>query len=457
MTSRARNLLRLTASAAILAAAATAAQASSFAIRSGQGAEGLGMAYAGAGSGGIGLAGMAWNPAVITMFPGRTSNWNATYLKANASYDITRPGTIGGAPLGLAVPGAATGPSGGIGLNGAFIPASYNAWQLTDRVFVGLTNTAPYGLRSKPDNQNYVGQTYGRSATIRTVNISPTVGIKITDWLSIGGALQIQYGQADLKQAAAPNAGAPGVQLRGESVNYGFRLGMTVTPWQGGVIGLSYRSGIDQQIRGQFRSYGNGVLVPVSVTLPLPASWVLSYSQQINNQWSVHANVEYTQWKSFNNLFVNNRLSGAPLVTGAGRPPLSLNFQYDDSWYFSLGAEYRWNQALTLRAGIGYELSAVNDRNRSVFISDNDRLWLSTGLSYAFNNQLSMDLGYTFISVKKAKIDYGPQHPQNAGLTAAQFVNFAAEAKPNIHIVSAGLTYRWDTPAAAQPAAGVRK
>jgi long-chain fatty acid transport protein len=456
MSSFIRNALSLSASAAALVLVASAANASSFAVRSGQGAEGLGMAYAGAGSGGIGLAGMAWNPAVITMFPGRNSNWNATYLKANASYDITRAGTIAGFPMGIAAPGAASGPSGGIGLDGAFIPATFNSWQITDRIFLGLTNTAPFGLRSKPENQNYIGQTYGRSATIRTVNIAPTIGVKVTDWLSFGAALQIQYGQADLKQAAAVQAGSPSVQLRGDSIDYGYRLGMTITPWQGGTIGLSYRSAIDQRIKGQFRS-PTGAIVPVALTLPLPDSWVLSLSQEINSQWSVHASVEYTRWSRFNNLFVKNRNTGGPLFTAAGRPPLSLNFQYDDSWYFAGGVEYKMNSALTLRAGVGYELSAVNSRNRTVFISDNDRWWLSTGFTYAVSNQLSLDVGYTFIKVNKATINYDANHPQNAGLNATQYVNFAAEAKPTVHSVSVGLTYRWDTPSVAQAAPGVRK
>ncbi len=105
--------------AALLAAGA--AQAGSFAIRSGQSAEGLGMAYAGAAAGGIGMGAMAWNPATITMFPGRNSQWNFTYLNANASYDPTSPTRLG-SPVGPLNP--IQNGSGNIGGDGAFIPAS---------------------------------------------------------------------------------------------------------------------------------------------------------------------------------------------------------------------------------------------------------------------------------------------------------------------------------------------
>jgi long-chain fatty acid transport protein len=445
-----RSTLRVTASALALAAFASAASASSFAIRSGQGAEGLGMAYAGAGSGGIGLAGMAWNPAVITMFPGRTSNWNATFISTSARYD-----NISTAPAGV----AALGRSDNLGINGAFIPATFNAWQLTDRLFVGLANTAPFGLRSKPGGSDgtWAGQTYGRSATIRTVNVAPTIGYAVNDWISVGAALQVQYVHVDQKQALAATPGAPGLQLRGDSYDFGYRLGVTLRPTAATTIGLSYRSEIKQTVRG-FAVAGLPILnggrtfSRVSLDLPTPASAVLGISHRFNEQWQAHIGVEWTQWSRLKNLAVNSRDFGVQLTT-AGAPAF-VRFNYRDSWYASAGVEYAYNRDLTLRAGVGYEWSAVTDRTRTVFISDNDRLWLSAGLSYNFTQQLTLDVGYTFIAVNKARINYtgGP-----AGTPSPGALQLTASAEPTIHIASVGLTYRWDTPTVAQPAAGVRK
>ena len=98
-----------------------------------------------------------------------------------------------------------------------------------------------------------------------------------------------------------------------------------------------------------------------------------------------------------------------------------------------------------LRAGIGYKLSPVNDRNRTIFISDNDRLWLGVGGSYQITEKLKLDLAYSYLHVEKASVNYGGAHPQQGP------VFYTAEAKPFIHIVSAGLTYRWDNPAETIP------
>ncbi|MGX5736425.1 OmpP1/FadL family transporter [Bosea thiooxidans] len=428
-----KGLVRTAAAATVSVCAllaAGAASASSFAIRSGQGAEGLGMAYAGAASGGIGMGAMAWNPATITMFPGRHSNWNFTYLNANASYDPTSVTRLG-APNGPANPVQIG--TGNIGGDGAFIPASASAWQLTDRFWIGMTTGAPYGLRSKPDNQVHAAQVYGRSAKVVTINASPTVGYKVNDWLSIGAALQIQYFDTKLKTASGFAPAAAPVIIEGDTVDFGFRFGATLTPFEGTTIGLAYRSSIRQTLEGTFRS-PLGV-VPIKANLNLPDSVVVGLSQVINDQWQVHLGAEWTNWSRFRRIPLVNELTGRPLTAVP-----SLNFVYDDSWFFSGGVEYKYSRDLTLRAGVAYELSAVNDTNRTIYISDNDRLWLSAGASYQVTDRLKLDLGYTYIHVNKASVNYTGTHPQQ------QAVFYTAEAKPYIHIASVGLTFNWDDP-----------
>lgn len=433
-----KSLLKLTTAATVSLSAllaAGAASASSFAIRSGQSAEGLGMAYAGAAAGGIGMGSMAWNPATITMFPGRNSQWNFTYLNANASYDPTSPTRLAPpfAPAGTLNP--VQNGTGNIGGDGAFIPASYSAWQLTDRFWIGLTTGAPYGLRSKPDNQINAGQVYSRSAKVQTINVSPTIGYQVNDWISVGAALQVQYFNAALKTAATPAPTSAPVIIEGDTIDFGYRFGVNLTPFKGTTIGLAYRSPVRQTLTGSLRTPLGGQ--PVKANLNLPDSVVFGLSQEINDQWQVHAGVEWTNWSRFRNI---------PIVsTLTGRPATSLNFQYDDAWFFSAGAEYKYNRDLTLRAGVGYELSAVNDRNRTLFISDNDRLWLSAGGSYQVTDKLKLDVGYTYIHVKEASVRYTGTHPQQSA------VLYTAEAKPYIHIVSAALTYRWDNPVETIP------
>jgi long-chain fatty acid transport protein len=417
----------------------TAAQAGSFSIRSGQGAEGLGMAYAGAASGGIGASSQSWNPATITMFPGRNSSWSFTYLKATADYEPTQATRLTVPPVPFTAAGGRDGGTGDVGRDGAFIPSSSSSWQITDQLWLGLTSGAPFGLRSKQDAV-YGGQTYGRSARIRTINVAGSIAYKFSDMFSIGAAVQGQYLKARLTSAAGVTPTASSTILDGDALDFGFRVGATLTPWQGGTFGVGYRSSINQDLKGYFLAPG-GVFFPIRASLNLPDSIVGGFSQQFNERWQAHVGVEWTNWSRFRRIPIVNENSGQPFT--------SLNFEYDDSWFFSGGVEYNYNRDVTLRAGVGYELSPVNDVNRTVFISDNDRLWLSIGGSYQWSEKLKLDLGYTYILVNKATVNYQPGHPQFNNVV------FRAEAKPDIHIVSLGISYRWDDPKTTAPIAAV--
>ena len=442
-----RSASILLSSISFLALSFSMAQASSFSLRSAQSAEGLGMAFAGAASGGIGMGSIGWNPATITMFPGRNSQWNLTYIYPQAEYDIdartiANATAVGGVPVG----------SGGIGGKGSMVPASYSAWQLSDRFWVGMTSGSPWGLRSKPENQNFAGQIYGKSSKVVSNNITPTAGLKINDWLSIGAGVQLQYFKAELKQALGVGAGAPSSILEGDSFSFGYRLGMTLTPWEGGTIGVGYRSSIRHELDGNFTTpiRLNGLVgpgsSPIKANLNLPDSVVVGFSQQLNQQWQVHLGGEWTNWSRFRRI---------PVVLDQFNVPLtSLNFEYDDSWFFSGGLEYAYDPQWTFRAGVAYELSAVSDRVRTVRISDNDRLWTSVGASYQWSEKLKVDFGYSHLFVKDAPVNIGPGHPD---YNPARPVIFSGKAKPSVDVVSMALTYRWDDPAPSRSAPLVRK
>lgn len=442
----ARTTKALAVAAVSLAALAAThgAQASSFAIRAGQSAQGLGLSFAGAASGGIGQGAIAWNPATITMFPGRTSQLNLSYILPHANYR----GDARARQVAAGIPGLSP-DTGNIGGKGALVPASYTVWQLTPDISVGWSSGAPWGLSSKPGNQSFVGQIYGRSSTIRTINVAPTVGWRVNDWFSVGAALQVQRISVNLKQAHpfAPPFGpltpnSPNTVIKGNDIGFGYRLGATLRPWEGATIGVGYRSEIRHDLRGTFENplplptaglaAGN---FPIKTTLTLPQSVTFGYSQVIDDRWTAHLGAEWTNWRVFDSFPLVRRDTGGTITT--------LNFGYRDSWFVSAGAEYLWNDQLTLRGGVAYEWSAVSDRVRTVRISDNDRLWLSIGAGYQLTEQLRLDASYAHLFVRKARVTHSGENPNYVPP-----FEYNAVARPNINIVSVSLTYRWDRPSA---------
>ncbi|WP_188311796.1 OmpP1/FadL family transporter [Salinarimonas soli] len=431
--------------------AAGAAQASSFYIRTGQGAEGVGLQFAGGASGGIGLASIGWNPATMTMFPGRQSNWNAALIYPQASYSIDAPSRLypAGAPAGFTLPNPQQTPVGEIGGEGVVVPSSYSVYQVTDQLWVGLATGAPWGLRSKAENLNSAGQVYGRSSKVRSYNASPSVAYQVTPWLSLGAAAQIQYFKVELKQASpflgqtgplaaltAVSPNAPSSILEGFDVSYGYRLGATITPWTGGTFGIGYRSMVRHELSGdltQPTTLGTGVDIPIRANLTLPESVLLGFSQQITPDLQVHLGYEWTNWSRFSRIPVRSTANDQVLT--------SLNFEYSDAHYFSAGLEYAFNPFLTLRGGVSYEQSAVTDRVRTTRISDNDRWGVSAGVGYKLSNRFAVDVSYAHYFIKDAPVNIVPGHPSFSG------VSYQGVAKPSVDVLAVGLTYRWDEPA----------
>ncbi len=455
---RFKIILLAGASAAAVALGATSASAGGFASRQ-QSATGQGFSFAGAGTSAFGLGSMFWNPANITNFQGRNSEWNVTLIVPDTSVTTTGAGFASPllAPLNPLVPGLGT--SSGNLNQGQVAPSSYNSYQVNDWLWLGLQTGAPYGSATKAA-AGFGGSVYGTSTKIRALAVTPTVGIKVNDWLSFGFGVTLQDFRVDLKSgdprfwpaiARAPAAvqgplfaATSPTRLKGDSYGVGYVAGVTLKPWTGGEISLGYRSSIRHSLQGDLE-----LVTPAGVgaqlirsNLNLPEMVTLGLKQDLNPQWTVTGTVQWTNW---------SRLQAPPIVNRVTGLPISgLGLRYRDEWFFAAGAQYNWNQNLSLRAGIAYEMSPITDETRGVRVLDNNRLWLSAGAGYKINDKLAVDVGYSYLIFEKGRTDIvavgNPLNP--AGNPSFTAFNYSGNTRGNVHILAAALKYRWDTPAA---------
>jgi hypothetical protein len=78
---------------------------------------------------------------------------------------------------------------------------------------------------------------------------------------------------------------------------------------------------------------------------------------------------------------------------------------FDNTFGGALGAEYRWSERLTLRAGTQLDATPVSDDLRSTQQPDGDRLWAAAGFTYALRPGVSIDVSYAHGWVRSADID----------------------------------------------------
>jgi long-chain fatty acid transport protein len=414
-----KAILLACAGVGVLLAATVSANAGGFAVRE-QSAWGQGTSYAGVAAGGD-LSAMFWNPATMTQMPGLRSE---SVVSGILPYAANNPTS---APFGVANGTSNT-------ADDALVPGSYYSWQFRPDMWLGLSVNSPFGLEVNFPI-SWAGSNYAAgSSYLKTYNATPSFAYKISDLISIGIGVQIQYAKADLSHCVgAPcNIGAL-AELSGSDWGYGFTAGITLTPTPTTTLGIGYRSAINQKIDGT-ASVSVGLAAPASTTLNLPDTVSVGLRQRLTSQWTGLATVEWTDW---------SRIGTS--VVSAGALSSTLPFQYSDGWLFSVGAEYAWDPKLTLRGGIGYEKSPITDNVRIPLLPDDDRYWVSLGGTYQWSPKLSFDLAYSHLFVKSTPINISatsgnPWFPITG-------VTYTGTVDSHIDIISVAMKYRWDDPA----------
>ena len=301
-------------------------------------------AFAGVASGSAGLPSIYWNPATITRFEGRNLSAGATLVFPYA--DITpQPGTD---------PSRTRRHTGDIAED-AVMPTFNLGWQLNDRVWLGLSANAPFGLSTHaPDTT--ASQLYGRKSEAFSFSLSPSVGYKVNDWLSVGAAVQLLYFDAKLTRRTAPSRFA---RQRDHLRRLRCRLFARRHDHAGKGHHDRHRVSVADRDRPGGRLHPDldfaGLRYDVEATLTLPEMLTVSLEQVVSESTKVFATYEFTGWDTFDLFPVSTDF---PL----GLPPLA--YWYDDSHYFSVGGEHAVNDKLNLVGGVGYQISPVSDEVR---------------------------------------------------------------------------------------------
>jgi long-chain fatty acid transport protein len=396
----------LAAMGAVAAVSVSAAQAGGFALRE-QSAIGQGTSFAGVAAGGS-LSSIFWNPATLTQTKGISTESVFSGVIPSSDVDMI-------SSFSLAQIGGATDNPGSVGLS-ALIPSSYAGVQLTDSLYFGLSVNAPFGM-STSAKYNSVTSFHAATSEIFTTDIKAHIAYRINDVFSVGAAIGVAYG--DVRMTSLP--GGNRYSLTGDDWTPTFALGATITPMEGTTIGIGYRSQTRLNLEGK-ENINGAFISPISAKLNLPDILTVGLRQKVTEKLTVTAGFEWAGWSS-----VKDPIA----INGALTPGTALTLGYEDSWYASIGAEYDYNDYLTVRAGVGYEKSPIPDAFRNLRLPDANRVWASVGGSYNVSDKLAIDVGYSHLFIEDARV-------QVAGAE-----NYSADTSSSADIISASMRYQW--------------
>ena len=406
--------------AALLTGAAASAFANGFALNE-QSASGLGNAFAGGGAIAEDASTIFFNPAGMTYLPDNQLVMAAHAIRPSAKFSNNGSHSFGGLPTQE--------DGGGDPSDWAFAPNLYFAKALNNNVRLGVGINVPFAYKTDYDKE-WVGRYQALKTDIKTININPSIAVKVSEKLSLGLGFSAMYMDAEITNAVdfgticETGLGGCGIgatsqkndgfaRVIGDDWGFGWNAGALFQINNATRLALAYRSAVHQKLKGN--AYFSGipaafVLSPaltagfangsVSAKLTTPDSASASLFHQINAQWDVMADLTWTHWSVFQDQTVI-RTSGVL----AGRTLSSVPQNWDNTIRASLGTNFRYTNAFKLRAGFAYDQSPVSLEFRTPRTPNTDRFWLSVGANYRFTPNSSIDVGYTYIFVNDASLD----------------------------------------------------
>ncbi|NKD87239.1 aromatic hydrocarbon degradation protein [Haematospirillum sp. 15-248] len=380
-----------------LSLAAGNAAASGFQLRE-QGSAGQGSSFAGATSSARDLSTIYFNPAGLTRLSGHAAQANMSFVIPSAKFKNNGSTLAGTAALGSNDGGDA----GGLEL----VPSLYALYSHSNDLKFGLGINAPYGLKTDYKS-GWQGRFHALKSELKTINVQPTVAYRISNWVSVGGGINIQKADATLSNAinnaVLGGAGEGYTELSGDDWAVGYTMGATIQPFSNTRLGIAYKSRIEHTLEGDVRFSNVGALAADSrfvntkgsVKLTTPDMLSLGITYNITPAWAVMGEAAWTNWSLFDETRVKKANGSADTVNPEN---------WEDTWFFALGTNYQATDKLDLSFGVAFDEAPVPDGYRTPRIPDSNRVWASLGAGYAITDSINLTGAYTHIWTGKAPI-----------------------------------------------------
>lgn len=305
------------------------------------------------------------------------------------------------------------------------IPTLYYAHPLSENIVAGFGIHVPFGLSTNYE-PGWVGRYHGLKTELMTINLNPSIGLKLTDQLSIGLGFSYQYVAATFSNAIdfglagyamsipgfAPGSADGAVSIEGSNWGTGYNFGLLWEPMAGARFGLAYRSQIGNTVTGD--ATFTDVPAPFQPVFPdqdfsgsldLPASLSGNFFLQIDARWAVMADITWTNWSVLQEIVIQFE---NPLT-----PTSTLPQNWDDSFIYSGGVHYSAGD-LTYKFGLAFDETPIPSAEfRSPRIPDSNRTWVSFGVSFRASESLAFDAGYAHLFMEESTTNFTDDQTHN--------------------------------------------
>lgn len=265
-------------------------------------------------------------------------------------------------------------PSGGVGY---FRP-------LSKKVVVGIYGHVPSGIGGKWKGAELAvlsgGMAFDWTSQVGQVSLSPAVAFKASDQLSLGLAVNINYGLLKMKRPT--DLGQYEEDLNG--IAFGATLGLMFKPSDKFSIGLSFKTPMKVKVKGDATMLGAAIYgLPGRDDAEREATWPMWFGAGIafkpTGALTITMDAQYTNWKKMDSIPIHYTNPGWIAFFESGS---ELQLRWKDAVQLRFGLEYKVSEAFALRGGFYTDpvVSPIDTHN--ILLPEIGYKWITFGFGY---------------------------------------------------------------------------
>jgi long-chain fatty acid transport protein len=305
-----------------------------------------------------------------------------------------------------------------------FPPHVYLVQPINDTWKFGLGINSPFGLTTEWSNPNtFSGRFLSSRAALRTVDINPTLGWRITPNFGLGFGAVARFSDVELERHVPTInpftqsvADIASLELSSDfDQGYGWNIGLLHRFNNSFSWGLSYRSGIeidyqgearltqistgipafDQVIRGRL-PFDTDLPVETGIDFPEEASLGLAFALSPNLLLETDAN--WTSWSSFDEVDID--------FTGNQLPDATILERWEDVYNYRAGLRWTLSSQNQLLLGYVFDETPQPEEAVSPLLPDADRNGVTVGWSHDGNWNVDASLMYLLFRERERHVSF---------------------------------------------------
>lgn len=320
---------------------------------------------------------VATNPAGMTSLPDHMFTSGLQMMNGNIDYHLNDPNKDSPGNVMNIFPNA----------------SGFYSQRINEKLYAGVGLYGNYGLGI--DFGNWDGERLIKKSTMVAMTLSPSLGYKLNDRLSIGVSANINYGFLSLTR------NVDDIDSKDQDYDWamGYRAGLLMDLTEQTRVGLTWNSKTeyDFNVNGKIRlpSPANAQYdLPISTQVRAPQQLMVSLVHDVNKQWSVMGNLGWQDWSQF----------GAPQISVDNRGVDKLN-RMKDTWHTAIGVQFRPTEQWRLNAGIGFDSTPYRDQTDvALTLPTGDEWRFGTGAQYQITPTSNIGIAVEYLHMQSSKV-----------------------------------------------------